>query len=230
MAQPLPVRASTPSMASTAQPEYHAPHPMSRGRDAQAADWVRDHGRAIGVGAVVVALLGVGGVAWRGSERAKAQRAEQAFFQAQAGAQGNPAAAERALRDVATRYRGTPGGAQATLLLAQALYDQGRFQDGITVLGRADAPEEFRDAVRVLTAAGYEGVGRGADAGRLYEELANAPGVVARRRDELRAAAARAYQLAGDRTSAARLWGAVASSGTGPIVDEARVRLGELRG
>lgn len=216
-------------MASTAQPEYHASHPMSRSRDGRAADWLRDHGRALGIGAVVVGLLAVGGVAWRGSERAKAQRAEQAFFQVQAASEGNPAVAERGLRDVATRYAGTAGGAQATLLLAQAFYDQGRFQDGLAVLGRATPPEQFGDAVRLLTAAGYEGVGRAADAGKVYEQLSAAPNVVARRRDELRAAAARAYQLANDRASAMRMWELILASGSGPMLDEARVRVGELK-
>lgn len=215
-------------MASTTQPEYHAPHPMSRSRDGRAADWLRDHGRALGVGVAAVALFAVGGVAWRGSERAKAQRAEQALFQAQATAQGNPGAAERGLRDVANRYGGTAGGAQATLLLAQTLYDQGRFQDGLAVLARAKVPEAFGDGVRLLTAAGYEGVGRATEAGKVYEQLSAAPNLAARRRDEFRAAAARAYQLGNDRASAMRLWGQVLANGSGATVDEARVRLGEL--
>jgi len=216
-------------MASTAQPEYHAPHPMSQNRDGRAADWLRDHGRALSIGVAALGVLAIGGVAWRGSERAKAQRAEQALYQAQASAQGNPATAERGLRDVATRYGGTAGGAQATLRLAQALYDQGRFQDGLTALGRAKPPQEFGDAVRLLTAAGYEGIGRGGDAGKLYEELSATPNLAARRRDELRAAAARAYQLANDRAAAVRVWESILASGSGSSVDEARVRLGELR-
>lgn len=215
-------------MASTTQPEYHAPHPMSQDRDG-AADWLRDHGRALGIGAAAVGLLAVGGVAWRGSERAKAQRAEQAFFQAQAVGQGNPTTAERGLREVATRYAGTAGGAQATLLLAQALFDQGRYQDGLAVLQRAKPPEQFADAVRLLTAAGYQGVGRAADAGKLYEQLSAAPSLPTRRRDELRASAARAYQLANDRASAVRMWELILTGGNGPMVDEARVRLGELK-
>lgn len=216
-------------MASTTQPEYHTSHPMSQSREGRAADWLRDHGRALGIAAAAVAVFAVGGVAWRGSERAKVQRAEQALYQAQAAAQGNPSAAERSLRDVANRYAGTPGGAQATLLLTQALYDQGRFQDGLTVLGRAKPPEDFRDAVRSLTAAGYEGVGRAAEAGKLYEQLSAAPNLVTRRRDELRASAARAYQLANDRASAIRMWELILASGAGPGTDEARVRLGELK-
>ncbi len=215
-------------MASTTRPEYQASHPMSQSREGRMAEWARDNGRALGIVATSIAVLAVGGVAWRSSERAKADRAEQAFFQAQGGTQGDPAATERALRPLLARYQGTAGGTQAGLLLAQSLYDQGKFQDGLAVLARLTPPEQFRDAVRLLTAAGYEGTGRAGEAARIYIQLADRPDVVARRRDELRAAAARAYQLSGDRASALRLWKTLAASGTGPTADEARIRVGEL--
>jgi hypothetical protein len=89
-------------------------------------------------------------------------------------------------------------------------------------------PDEFADGVRSLRAAGLEGVGRPAEAAKVYEELAGAKGVVARRRDELRAAAARAYELAGDRAAATRLWRQIVTDNGSSLVDEARVRAGEL--
>jgi hypothetical protein len=73
-----------------------------------------------------------------------------------------------------------------------------------------------------------EGAGRPGEAAKVYEQLAGGKGVVARRRDELRASAARAYQLAGDRTSARRLWQQIITDNASPLTDEARVRVGEL--
>lgn len=216
-------------MTSTLPPESHAPHPLSTSRDGRATDWVRDNGRVLGIVGGVFAVVLLGGVAWRSSERAKAQRAEQALYQAESSlTRGDPSQAERSLRDVATRYGNTSGGAQAQLMLTQTLYEQGRYQDGLNVLNRTKPPAQFVDAFRLLTAAGYEGIGKGGDAGKLYEELATSRGVVPRRRDELRSAAARAYQLGNDRASALRVWRQVVAGGTGSEVDEARVRVGEL--
>jgi hypothetical protein len=215
-------------MASTLEPEVQPSHPLSRGSDDRAGDWVRANGRVLGIGVALVAAAGLGGLVWRTTERNKAERAERAFFEAQASAQGGAAAAERAMRPLTTRYAGTPGGAQATLILVQSLYDQGKFQDGLAVLGRADVPKEFADGVQLLRAAGLEGAGRPAEAAKVYGDLAGAAGLPARRRDELRAAAARAHVLGGDRAAARRLWEQIVSDNASPLVDEARVRVGEL--
>lgn len=215
-------------MASILEPDVQPSHPLSRGSDDRAGDWMRENGRLVGIGLAVVAAAGIGGVLWRTTERSKAERAERAFFEAQGAAQGGPAAAERAMRPLTTRYAGTAGGAQAELLLVQALYDQGKFQDGLTVLDRTSLPAEFADGGRLLRAAGLEGAGRPAEAAKVYEQLAGASGIPARRRDDLRASAARAYQLGGDRPAARRLWQQIATDNASPLVDEARVRLGEL--
>ena len=78
--------------------------------------------------------------------------AERAFFDAQAPlANQDLAAAERNLRQVATRYDGTAGGAQAQLALAEMLYDQGKYQDGLNALKDADdAPSALKPAVIVM--------------------------------------------------------------------------------
>lgn len=192
--------------------------------------WFQRNGRlfAIAAGAAVVAVLGAWG--WRASQRSTAVRAEQAFFQAQAPlATGDLKAAEGSLKQVAQRYDGTAGGAQAQMTLAQVYFDQGRWQDGLAVLAQAsDAPDYMQDGVRQLTAAGYQGVNRHVDAAKLYEQLAGATKAAARR-DELLASAARAYQAANDRASAQRLWAQLAAREGAAIADEARVRLGELQ-
>lgn len=216
-------------MSSSLPPEYGAPHPLSTNRESRAAEWLGANARALGVVAAVVAIGAIGTVAWKSSERAKAGRAEQALYQAEGSlSQGDAAQAERALRDVATRYAGTSAGAEAQLLLAQTLYDAGRYQEGLGVLARGTPPADLADAVQLLTAAGYEGVGRARDAAKIYEALATKSGVVASRAAELRAAAARAYQLGNDRAAALRLWRSIAEGPSGPLVDEARVRIGEL--
>ena len=214
-------------MASTVQPDLEPSHPLSRSDD-PAGDWLRAHGRAVSIGLGLLVAAGLGGVLWRTTERSKAERADRAFYEAQSSAQGGPAALERAMRPLVTRYAGTPAGSQAELLLVQALYDQGKFQDGLAVLDRTKLSADFADGGELLRAAGLEGTGRPADAAKVYERLAGTSGLVARRRDELRASAARAYQLAGDRTSARRLWEQIIRDAGSTIADEARVRVGEL--
>jgi tetratricopeptide (TPR) repeat protein len=215
-------------MASTLEPDVQPSHPLSRGSDDRAGDWLRAHGRAVGVTIGLVVAAGLGGLLWRTTERNKAEQAERAFFQAQSAAQGGPAAVERAMRPLSTRYAGTPGGAQATFLLVQSLYDQGKYQEGVTLLSRAKVSDEFATAARLLNAAGLEGAGRPVEAAKIYEQLAGGTDVVARRRDELRADAARAYQLGGNRAAALRLWQQILTDNRSTVVDEARVRVGEL--
>ena len=201
---------------------------MSRGSDDPAGDWMRANGRVVGLGVAVLAAAGLGALLWQSTERTKADRAERAFFEAQSSAQGGPAAVERAMRPLVARYGGTTGGSQAELLLVQSLYDQGKYQDGLGILARTKLSDEFGDGGELLKAAGLEGAGRPAEAAKAYEQLAGAAGLAPRRRDDLRASAARAYQLAGDRASARRLWQQIVTDNASPLVDEARVRVGEL--
>jgi hypothetical protein len=215
-------------MASTLEPDVQPSHPLSRKSDDPAGDWMRANGRLLGIVGAVAVAAGLGGVIWRSTERTKGQRAERAFFEAQGAAQGGPAALERAMRPLTTRYSGTAGGAQAALLLVQSLYDQGKFQDGLNVLARTKVPDEFEDGTEFLKAVGLEGAGRPLEAAKVYEQLAAAPGIAPRRRDDLRAGAARAYELGGDRAAAARSWQQIVTDGSGPRVDEARIRVGEL--
>ena len=190
--------------------------------------WLRDHSRPVAIGALAVVALAAGTFFWRNAAASKASRAEQAYFQAQAPiAQNDLPAAERELKAVADRYDGTAGGAQAQLLLAQVMYEQGKYQAGIDVLkGADDAPAALRNSAKVLMAGGYEGLGKPAEAAKLYEEAAQ--GASAGQRDDLRASAARAYQAAGNAESARKIWAELAKSETSPLADEARVRLGEV--
>lgn len=193
------------------------------------ADWARLHAKTLAIGAIVLAA-GVAGLAiYRSTESTRATRAEAAFLEAQAPlATRDLPAAERQLRQVATRYDGTAAGAQAHMLLAQVLFDQGKHQAGLDALAQADdAPDALRPSIRLLTAAGHEGLGKYADAARVYEQAA-ADVRGQSREQELRANAARAHQLAGNADAARRIWGELAKGAEGGIADEARVRLGEL--
>ena len=193
-------------------------------------DWFRVNGRVAAIvgGAAVLALAGA--YLWRWNAAGTATRAETAYYRAlQTPAQpGNTGQLESALRQVATGYDGTAGGAQAQMQLAQLLFDQGKYQDGLTVLdGASDAPEQLRDGIASLRAAGYEGLGRFADAAKLYESLvASAPSPD--RQHALRASAARSYQAGNDRASALRIWQEIAARESSALAAEARVRVGEL--
>ena len=231
-AAPLDASPIPPSlvMASTSRLAPSSPHSLDSGTD-RAGEWFRAHGRALGaVGVTLAAVLG-GAMVWLSSNSGKATRADAAFAAASAPlATNDVATAQRELRQVATQYDGTAGGAQAQLLLAQLLYDAGKYQEGLDVLKQADdAPAPMRTGVLALTAAGYEGLDRFGEAGKRYEDAAAAASTEAQKRD-LRANAARAYQRAGDVAASRRLWEPLANEESSPYADEARVRLGELAG
>ena len=191
-----------------------------------AAEWVEQHARALGTGAVVAAVAIAGLFAWRSSERATAERADRALYQAEARyVQGDPGAAQ-ALQQVNARYGDTPAGAHARVLLAQANYDQGKYADGLRVLGSGSPAADWRDQTERMRAVGEEGAGRPKAAAAIYERLANDAGPDAK--SSLLADAARAYESAGDRTAARRTWQAIIDAGRPGTADEARVRLGEL--
>ncbi len=193
------------------------------------ADWGRTNGRilAIGIGAVII--IGGGVALWRSNVATKAARAEKMFFAAQGPLQqGDVAGAQQQLRQVAQRFDGTPGGTQAQLLLAQTLYDQGKYQDGIDVLAKAsNVPDGMRTSVELLTAVGYEGLGKYDEAATRYERAAN-DAATPTAKAQLRADHARALQAGGKTTEALRVWRELAKEQIAGVSDEARVRAGEL--
>lgn len=197
---------------------------------AEVVDWGRANAAKIAgvVGAVVIVL---GGAAlWRSSASTKATRGERAFFEAQAPlAAGNVGAAQQQLRQVAQRYGGTAGGTQAQLLLAQTLYDQGKYQEGLDVLANASGgPDPMRSSVDLLSAVGYEGLGKYDEAAKRYEQAAGkAPTPMAKA--SLMGDQARALQSGGKNADALRVWEEIVKQQLAGMSDEARVRAGELR-
>ena len=193
-------------------------------------EWVMLHKRGV-TWAVIALAIAVGGYwFYQRSQSIKAQRAEAAYFQArQSAAAGNLPLAVSDLQKVVNRYAGTRAGAQAGLSLAQALYDQKKFKEGIAALKNAEAkaPEEFKASIHALQAAGYEELKDFISGAQEYKS-----GAAATRfptdKAEYQAAAARDYMAAGKTAEAKAIWTELAKDESGPTAAEARVRLGEV--
>jgi predicted negative regulator of RcsB-dependent stress response len=185
--------------------------------------------------AAILAIVGVAAVAgavalYNWSKAKESVRADQALFDAQRTlGSGNLPQAQSELQKLATRYDGTSAAGQANILLAQVMYDQGKYADGLAILGKVqnEVDEENRPAVHALRAAGHEQVGKPAEAAAEYLKAAEASGF-ALDRANFQASAARAFMAAGNRAEALRLWTELARDPKGPVAGEARVRLGEL--
>jgi tetratricopeptide (TPR) repeat protein len=193
-------------------------------------EWVMLHKREVTW--AVVALAIVVGSFWfyERSQSIKAQRAEAAYFQArQSEAAGNLPLAVSDLQKVVNRYEGTTAGTQAALTLAQTLYDQKKFKEGLAVVKKAEAkaPADFRASIHVLEAAGYEELKDLTAAAEQYKLAAQVTRFPVDKA-EYQAAAARDYTAAGKIEEARVIWTALAKDETGPVAAEARVRLGEI--
>ena len=193
-------------------------------------DWAIQH--RVGLQWAGLALVVILGGYWfyDRSQSLKSQRAETAYFQArQSAAAGNLPLAVSDLQKVVVRYEGTRGGTQAALSLAQALYDQGKFKEGLAALKKveAKAPGDFRPSIHVLEAAGYEELKDFVAAAEQYKLAAKATTFPVDKA-KYQAAAARDYMAAGKTEEAKAIWTELAKDESGPEAAEARVRLGEL--
>ncbi len=198
--------------------------------DESIGDWLILHQRAVSWAAIAVAVVLGGFWFYQRSQSIKAQRAESAYFQArQAAAAGNLPLAVSDLQKVVTRYEGTPAGTQAAISLAQALYLQKKFKEGIAALKKSEskASDEFMASIHVVEAAGYEELKDFVAAAEQYNLAAKATEFPVDRA-KYQAAAAREYMVAGKTEDAKRIWTELAKDDTKPEAAEARVRLGEL--
>ena len=199
-------------------------------QDDSMGDWALHHRRQLTW--ALVALAVILGAFWfyQRSESIKSQRAETAYFQArQSAAAGNLPLAVSDLRKVVVRYEGTRSGTQAALMLAQALFDQKQYKEGLEVLKKAEAkaPDEFRPSIHVLEAAGYEEIKDFVAAAEQYKLAAMATEFPVDKA-KFQAAAARDYMAAGKTEEAKAIWTELAKDEARPEAAEARVRLGEL--
>jgi tetratricopeptide (TPR) repeat protein len=193
-------------------------------------EWFMVHKREVSWAAIAVAIVVLGYWYYERSEALKAQRGEAAYFQArQSAAAGNLPLAVSDLQKVATRYEGTRAGAQASMTLAQAFYQQKKFKEGIAALKKAEAkaPADFKPSIHVLEAGGYEELKDFVTAAAQYEAAAKETRYPADKA-QYQAAAATNYMAAGKTDEAKALWTELAKDETGPMAAEAKVRLGEL--
>jgi tetratricopeptide (TPR) repeat protein len=193
-------------------------------------EWLMIHKREVSWAIIALAIVVVGYWYYERSEALKAQRAETAYFQArQSAAVGNLPLAVSDLQKVATRYEGTRAGAQASMTLAQALFQQQKFKEGIAALKKAEAkaPADFGPSIRVLEAAGYEELKDFVAAAEQYKAAAKETKFPADKA-QYQAYAARDYMAAGKTEEAKAIWTELAKDETGPMAAEAKVRLGEL--
>jgi predicted negative regulator of RcsB-dependent stress response len=194
-----------------------------------AADWFRLHGKR--VAALAGTAIVLGGAFWfyRYNKVQNEIRAEAQYYQAeQSLLSGNLPLAQSDLQKVVTRYDGTRAADQARLGLAQALYGQKKFADGLKTLEPvAGGSTAFGAAAEALRAAGYEEMGKPKDAGDHYRAAADATALITDKSVYL-ADAARAYAAGGQRDSAVAIWTRLSEDLRSTVAAEARVRLGEL--
>ena len=193
-------------------------------------EWFMLHKREVSWAVIALAIIILGYWYYERSEALKAQRGEAAYFQArQSAAAGNLPLAISDLQKVATRYEGTRAGAQASITLAQALYQEKKFKEGIAALKKAEAkaPADFRPSIHVLEADGYEELKDFVAAAEQYKIAATVSRFPVDKA-QYQAAAARDYTAAGKTEEAKAIWTELAKDDTGPMAAEAKVRLGEL--
>jgi predicted negative regulator of RcsB-dependent stress response len=179
----------------------------------------------------VILILAAGG-AWFyfRSQSIKSQRAEAAYEAAlQSVSAGNLPLAQSDLKKAATRYAGTDGGTESAMALAKIYYQQGKYQDGISALDDpASRKGDLQYEAILLRASGYESLTQWPKAAKEYETAAS----IARFDGDkagAQAMAARAYQAAGDKAAATRIWTDLMTDPKGRFTTEAKIRLGELQ-
>lgn len=187
------------------------------------------HKRNLAYVGVAILALGAGSWFYVRSNALKEQHAELAYEAAlQSVASGNLPLAESDLKKVAVRYAGTNGAAQGAMALAKLYYEEGKYQAGIDALKEAASHDgDLQYGARLLLGAGYQGLGKAADAANAYQEAAK----VARfdvDRAAAMAMAARAYQEGNNKPAAVKIWTDLLKNPKGGFEAEAQIRLGEL--
>jgi predicted negative regulator of RcsB-dependent stress response len=195
-------------------------------------EWFQLHSREVIIGGIVVVALAAGGWFSYRSQELKAERAEKAYFTAQRSvAAGNLPLAESDLKKMIGRYEGTPAAMQARLQVAQILFDQGKYQEGLDELkageGKMSKSPEFGPSVHRVMASGYEQLKKFGDAAAEYEKASKVERFDADRERDM-ALAAMAYWSAGNKAKAKEILTELGADSKGAVAGEARVRLGEL--
>jgi tetratricopeptide (TPR) repeat protein len=194
-------------------------------------EWAQDHTRELSFGVLAVVTIAAAAWLYGYSTRRNMVRAEVLLNEAETSlaAQRVPEAQTR-LERLVRGYDGTPAAGQGLLRLAQVLYDQGKFSEGVSQLEQAFGEYDtgpFAVAVRQMAGAGYEQMNNPATAAERYAEAAGKSDLEAER-DQLVARSARAWADAGRKDEALRLWRQIVAKPSSPMANEARIRIGEL--
>jgi predicted negative regulator of RcsB-dependent stress response len=195
-------------------------------------EWFNLHSREVIWGGIAVVVLAGGGWFYNRSRELKAERAEKAYYAAQRSVTaGNLPLAESDLKKMITRYDGTQAATQARLQLAQILYDQGKYEDGVAELKKAadkvGSSEDFGSSVHLLMATGLDQMNKHAEAAAEYEKAAKVARFDADRQRYMSLAAS-AYLSGGNKAKAKEIWTDLGKDSKGAVAGEARVRLGEM--
>jgi tetratricopeptide (TPR) repeat protein len=197
-------------------------------RTESAIDWARANAKSLGIAVGVVALAAILWFVVNQWRNQRADAAEVALNRArQSYAQGNLPLAQTDLRGVIRRFGGSSAGSQATMLLAQAYYEQGKADSGLKVLNEGEAAKLDRASFEALKGAGYEQQKKYAEAAERYKAAADLTEAKIAK-DRYMADAARALTSAGNKAEAEKIWSALSKDNTSAFSAEARVRLGEL--
>lgn len=180
----------------------------------------------------VVLAAGAGGFyLWKRSGQIKEEKAGAAFLAAEAAfMSGNKPLAQTELEKIVTRYKGTTSGTQAAMLMAQALFEQGKHAEGIAQLEGAlgGAPASLKAGIHALIAAGHEGAGKAAEAAAAYGKAAAASEFTIDQ-DMYKMEQARVLAGSGDAAGARTIYEEIGGREDSPFAGEARVRLGEVK-
>jgi predicted negative regulator of RcsB-dependent stress response len=195
-------------------------------------DWIQANTRAVSIGAVVVLIGGASYWYYTKSVELKRTAAERGLTAAkQSLAAGNPALAATDLQRVSTRYKGTPAGVSAAMLLAEYQFDQDKYAEGLQALApyqNASAAGESLPQVWALTGDAELAQGKPTEAASAYQKAADATRY-AGEKALYQSKAARALTAAGKTAEAKAIWERLATDPEAALVkNEALIRLGEL--
>lgn len=180
------------------------------------------------VGGVAVAAAAI--LVYRSSTASTREKASVALYEAQAPfAQGKLPEAQKELAKVAERYGSTASGQQAAILLAQVLYEQAKYDEGIKALEKAlgSASADFKGSLESMIAAGYEFK---KDMIKAADHYAKAAAASSFKGDKYnyQASQARSLMAGGKTDEAKKIWEELSKLDGEPIQQEAFVRLGEI--
>ena len=200
--------------------------------DDSMGDWVLFHKNALSWALLALAVIVAGGWFYKRSQALREDRADTAYYQARREAlAGNTQLAQSDLKKMADRYAGTRGGTKGRMYLAELLFDQKKFKDGIAQLKATEktigSKDDFLASVHLLEANGYEESGDFANAADQYRTASEATRFP-NDKNQYKAYEARALMAAGKRAAAITIWQELAKDPAGPFALEAKMRLGEL--